>query len=169
MNALILGAVALAGVAAYQRVEREVIQPVTAQLWVEERDAARAANSQAIAEVLIRRSLRAGATIQQLQSGKKVDSYTGPISAWAGFSEALRDGAAAAADDAGFRARAAGAAWRAYLAVRWAVGQEVAPRALWYRHASKGELPQRWHRTRLALVLDAPRGKQLGLYVPSED
>ena len=168
MNALILGGLALAGVAAYQRVDRDVIQPVTAQLWVEERDAARAENSQAIAEVLIRRSLRSGATIQQLQSGAKVDSYTGPISAWDGFNDALRDGAAAAAEDAQFRARAAGAAWRAYLAVRWAIGQEVAPRALWYRHATAAALPEKWNRTRLAVVLDAPRGKKLGLYVPAE-
>ena len=41
MNALILGGLALAGVAAYQRIDRDVIQPVTAQLWVEERDAPR--------------------------------------------------------------------------------------------------------------------------------
>jgi len=167
MNTWIIGGALVALGAGYAQVSRDVVAPITAQLYVEERDAQRALNSQAIAEVLIRRSRRAGATIAQLQSGAKVDKYTGPISAWEGFEAALSDGYAAAAADPQFRARAAGAAWRAYLAIRWGIGDQVAPGALWYRHAARAELPQRWGRTKLARVLDAPRGKVLGLYVPA--
>ena len=91
-----------AAVLTYRDVEDTIVRPVTAQLWVEERDARRADNSQAIAEVLIRRAARASRvkakpiTIADLQLGRELDAFTGPISAWDGFGAALEDGHEAA-------------------------------------------------------------------------
>jgi len=167
---LIVGAAAVA-VLTYRDVERSIVRPVTAQLWVEERDARRADNSQAIAEVLIRRAARASSvkgrrvSIADLQAGRELDSFTGPISAWDGFGDALEDGLEAAKADPGFQARAGAAAWRAWWAVRMGVGREVAPGALWYRHTN-GEPAPEWRGQPLAKVLEAPNGKRLALYRP---
>lgn len=169
---LIVGAAAVAALT-YRDVEETIVRPVTAQLWVEERDARRADNSQAIAEVLIRRAARASKvkgkriTIADLQRGRELDSFTGPVSAWAGFDAALNDGLEAAGADPAFARRAAGAAWRAWLAVRLGVGREVAPGALWYRHVN-GEPAKEWRGQPLVRVLEAPNGKVLALYRPKD-
>ena len=157
---------------AFDHFERVIAQPVAAQVWVEERAAVRADNAQAIAEVLIRRSLRASkvkgrkVTIQALQSGKELDAYTGPISAWEGFGPALAAGRKAWATDPTFRAETTAAALRAWLAVRAGIGPQVAEGALWYRHVD-GTPPAEWRGQPLAAVLPAPLGKSLALYRPA--
>jgi hypothetical protein len=157
---------------AFDHFERVIAQPVAAQVWVEEGAAVRADNAQAIAEVLIRRSLRASkvkgrkVTIQALQSGKELDAYTGPISAWEGFGTALAAGRKAWATDPTFRAETTAAALRAWLAVRAGIGPQVAEGALWWRHVS-GTPPAEWRGQPLAAVLPAPLGKSLAIYRPA--
>ena len=149
------------------RFAEEYAGPIAAQLWVEERGVGGAQSSQAIAEVLIRRADRARASIADLQRGRVLDRYTGPISAWGGFVEALERGTAAMRLDPAMRVRADRAAARAWLAVRLGVGPQVAPGALWYRHVD-GEPPGTWRATQLVRVLPGPRGstKVLALYAP---
>ena len=171
MSNWLLVAGAAVAVLTYRDVEDTIVRPVTAQLWVEERDARRADNSQAIAEVLIRRAARASRvkakpiTIADLQLGRELDAFTGPISAWDGFGAALEDGHEAAKVDPAFARRASGAAWRAWLAVRLGLGREIAPGALWYRHTS-GEPAREWRGQPLVRALEAPNGKVLALYRP---
>lgn len=157
---------------AIEIVDRDVVRPIARQIWVEEGPAQRPQNAQAIAEVLIRRAARASqvkgrrVTVGELQSGAVLDTYTGPITAWSGFADALDAGELARVNDPDFRRRAEGAAWRAYLAVRFGVGPQVAPGALWYRHAAPNALPAEWRGNVLVADLDAPGGRRLGLYAP---
>jgi hypothetical protein len=141
--------------------------PIAAQLWVEERGVGDPRASQAIAEVLIRRADRARASIADLQRGRVLDRYTGPVSAWGGFIEALDRGTAAMRKDPVMRARADRAAARAWVAVRLGLGAQEAPGALWYRHVD-GDPPLTWRATRLVRVLPGPQGssKVLALYAP---
>lgn len=157
---------------AFDHFERTVAAPVAAQVYVEERTAIRADNAQAIAEVLIRRSLRASkvkgrkVTIKALQSGEVVDAFTGPISAWEGFGAALAAGRKQWDTDPAFRAETTAAALRAWLAVRLGVGPEVAAGALWYRHTD-GTPPAEWRGQPLAASFVGPQGKTLALYRPA--
>ena len=158
---------------ALELVDKDTIRPIARQLFIEEGPASRPANAQAIAEVLIRRVDRASkikgrrVTVAQLQSGDVLDAYAGPISAgWQGYGDAIDAAEIVRSTDEGFRRRAEGAAWRALLAVRFGVGQQVAPGALWWRHAAPGNLPATWRGNVLIADLDAPGGKRLGLYAP---
>ena len=165
--ALVLGAREL------QRFEFDVVQPVSRQLFVEEGDSVRAVNAQAIAEVLVRRAKRASraagrkVTIEDLQLGRYLDTYTGPVTAWTGFMRALNRGEAVRVSEPGFRAASGTAAARGWLAVNLpGVVRPVAPGALWYRHARPGELPETWRESVLVRELPGPNGKVLGLYAP---
>ncbi len=165
---LVVGAGALAyGV---HVVERDTIQPIVRQIWVEEGPAERPDNAQAIAEVLIRRAERATrikgkrVTVEDLQVGRELDRFTGPISAWEGFERALAAGERQANVDPEFRRRASAAAWRAWYAVRVGYGQQVAPGALWYRH--QVDPPAEWRGQPIVRALEGPRGRSLALYAP---
>lgn len=170
----IAGAALIASTAflAWDRFERRIAEPIGAQVWIEERAGVRADNAQAIAEVLIRRADRASkvkgrtVTIADLQAGRVVDTFTGPISAWAEYGAALDKGRAAWASDPVFRAQTTAAALRAYWAVRFGLGPQVAPGALWYRHTD-GPPPEQWRGQPLEAVLDGPGGKSLALYRPA--
>jgi hypothetical protein len=171
----IVGAlVAAAGAfVALEIVDRDTVRPIARQLWIEEGPAQRPRNAQAIAEVLVRRVDRASkikgrrVTVAQLQSGDVLDAYAGPISSgWAGYGDAIDAAEIMRTTDQDFRRRAEGAAWRALLAVRFGVGEQVAPGALWWRHAAPGKLPSTWRGNVLIADLDAPGGKRLGLYAP---
>ena len=164
----VAAAIVAAGLYGAARFAVEYADPIAAQLWVEERGIGDPRASQAIAEVLIRRAGRARASIADLQRGRVLDRYTGPVSAWGGFVEALDRGATAMRGDAVMRRRADRAAARAWMAVRLGVGPQVAPGALWYRHVG-GEPPQTWRKTRLVQVLPGPKGsgRVLALYAPA--
>jgi hypothetical protein len=170
----VVGVLALVmGARELQRFDLEVVRPVSRQLFVEEGPAARAVNAQAIAEVLVRRSKRATkaagrkVTVEDLQTGRYLDTYTGPVTAWEGFTDALERGEGARVGDKGFRERAMAAAVRGYLAVHLSgLVSPVAPGALWYRHARPGELPGTWRGSVLVRELDGPNGRVLGLYAP---
>jgi hypothetical protein len=171
----IVGAlVAAAGAfVALELVDRDTVRPIARQLWIEEGPAQRPRNAQAIAEVLVRRVDRASkikgkrVTVAQLQSGDVLDAYAGPISSgWAGYGDAIDAAEIMRTTDQDFRRRAEGAAWRALLAVRFGIGEQVAPGALWWRHAAPGNLPATWRGSVLIADLDAPGGRRLGLYAP---
>ena len=144
----IAGAALIASTAflAWDRFERRIAEPIGAQVWIEERAGVRADNAQAIAEVLIRRADRASkvkgrtVTIADLQAGRVVDTFTGPISAWAEYGAALDKGRAAWASDPVFRAQTTAAALRAY----WAVKRETCrPLALRYLHRLRVKIAPR--------------------------
>lgn len=165
--ALVLGAREL------QRFEVDVVQPVSRQIFVEEGQAVRSVNAQAIAEVLVRRAKRASreagrrVTIEDLQLGRYLDTYTGPVTSWTGFVRALNRGEAVRVSEPGFRGAAQMAAAQGWLAVNLpGLVRPVAPGALWYRHARPGELPETWRGSVLVKQLEGPNGKVLGLYAP---
>jgi hypothetical protein len=165
VNYTLLGGALLGAVAVGLVFERTYVAPVGAQVWIEERDAGTDAAMQGIAEVMIRRAWRKGSTPLGVVSGRVKDPYTGPMTAWGGYREALDKGEAFYRQNQRFSGRAWRAATKAALAVAGRSG-EVAPRSLWYRHAVPGGLPTEWGGARLTVTLPAPNGKVLGFYEP---